>query len=52
MKLTHLVACTYKYQEISFDLPKGISDIIFSFFETFSECVLVYSHEYLFFSVC
>ena len=52
MKLIHLVACTYKYQEIPFDLPKGILDIIFSFFETFSECVLVYSHEYLFFFFC
>lgn len=48
MKLIHLVACTYNYQEISFDLPKRIFDIIFSFFEIFSECVLVYSHEYLF----
>lgn len=52
IKLIHLVACKYKYQEISFDLPKRIFDIIFNFFETFSECVLVYSHEHLFFSFC
>lgn len=49
MKLIHLVACTYNYQEISFDLPKRIFDIIFSFFEIYSECVILMN---IFFSFC